>query len=572
MRRRILLFLFGLVLVAVAATAWSGWRALQVRDDLAVAQAMADSIQRELSTGDADQAESALPALRVSIDSAADRSGGPIWSVAQRVPLLGGNFRAVRRATLAAQVLGREALPEATAALQVVRRNKPVHDGRVDLAVLAQLRPHLDRAVVASSRAQELLAKRNGLVLGKVGDRVATVRAKVAQLDGALRAGQKALGLAPAMLGADGPRTYYVAVQNNAEARATGGLIGAFALVTVDNGKITLDRTGTDSELIIASTPVPSDPAAAPTWTDEGSTLAWFDANLTPHFPDAARNIAGQWTAQSGQRLDGVIALDPLVMSELLKTTGPVKLPDGFAVTAANVVDFVGHEEYVRYPDVPKRKQLLSTLAGDLFHQVVAAKDSVATLQALARAGSSGHLFVWPARPQEQAALGDGLVSGRLPPKDVPYLNVLTQNFGGNKLDFYVRRTVAVTRGKDGFLNVAVTLRNSAPTGLPLYMTVRPDEPQPPVPYGQAKVGFSVYGALSSEIRGVQVDGRPAPMTFDRDHGHRFGTLSLELPRNKNVVVTLRVSQPKGELSYRQQPLVAPDTLAIQVPHRVLGR
>lgn len=572
MRRRILLAVLGLVLVALGVTAWSGWRALQVRDDLTLAQTIADSVQRELSTGDVDRAESALPALRISIDRAADRANGPIWSVAQRVPLLGNNFRAVRRTTLAAQVLGRDALPEATAALQLVRRSKPVHDGRIDLAVLAQLRPHLDRAVVAGDRAQELLARPDGYVLGKVGNRVTAVRDKVAQLDSALRAGQKALGLAPVMLGADGPRTYYIAVQNNAEARATGGLIGAFALVTADKGKITLDRTGTDTELVIANSPVPSDPAAAVTWTDEGSTRAWFDANLTPHFPDAARNIAGQWTAQSGQKLDGVIALDPLVMSELLKTTGPVKLPDGLAVTADSVVDFVGHDEYIRYTDVPRRKLLLSTLARDLFNQVIAAKDSVATLQALARAGSSGHLFVWSAHPQDQAALGAGLVSGLLPPKDVPYLNVLTQNFGGNKLDFYVRRTVAISRHKDGFVDVMVTLRNTAPTGLPLYMTVRSDQPEPPVPYGQAKVGFSVYAALSSEISAVRVDGRPAPMTFDKDHGHRFGTMSLELPRNKNVVVTMRVREPKGELIYRQQPLVVPDTLAIEVPHRVQGR
>jgi hypothetical protein len=61
-------------------------------------------------------------------------------------------------------------------------------------------------------------------------------------------------------------------------------------------------------------------------------------------------------------------------------------------------------------------------------------------------------------------------------------------------------------------------------------------------------------------------------MAMDKDHGHRMGTLTLEVPRGKDVVVTVLLSQPKGELVYRQQPLVVPDTLSIQVPHRVVGR
>ena len=92
------------------------------------------------------------------------------------------------------------------------------------------------------------------------------------------------------------------------------------------------------------------------------------------------------------------------------------------------------------------------------------------------------------------------------------------------------------------------------------------------VPYGQAKVGLSVYGALSSQVGGVWVDGRPSPMRFDRDHGHRIGTLGVELPRGRDVTLVVLLSQPPGELTYRQQPLVTPDRLGISVPHRVLGK
>jgi hypothetical protein len=558
-------------LVLLATLAWTGWRAYQVRADLTAARAMTSQFQHALLSGDLPAVRAGLPPLKQRLDRATSRTQGPVWSLAEHLPGLGSNLRAVRRTALAAQVLGEQALPEAAAAVDLTQRRNPVSGGRVDLSVLAQLRAHVTVAAQAADRARELLAPQDGFLLGAVRTNVAKARASVTALDNALRSADAALALAPGMLGQDGPRRYFVAVQNNAEARATGGLIGAFALVRTDRGAISLEQTGTDQELTVAERPVASDPQAAQTWKDIGSTRAWFDANLTPHFPDAARNIAGQWTAQSRQQLDGVLAIDPVVMSALLEATGPVQLPGGTTVTASSVVDFVGHAEYIRYPDVAKRKVLLSALAADLFHQVLGVKGTVPLLRAFAKASSSGHVFLWSAHPDEQRVLQPGLVGGALPATATPYLSVLTQNFGGDKLDFYVRRTVRVTR-EAGRLRVALTLRNTAPTGLPLYMTVRSDAPSPPVPYGQAKIGFGIYGALGSTFGNVEVDGKATPMPLDEDHGHPFGTLTLELPRDVDVVVSVLISQPAGELVYRQQPLVVPDRLFIGVPHRVVGR
>jgi hypothetical protein len=232
----------------------------------------------------------------------------------------------------------------------------------------------------------------------------------------------------------------------------------------------------------------------------------------------------------------------------------------------------VGHTEYVRYPDVPSRKKLLGTLAADLVKSVIQAKDSVRTLQALARAGSSGHLYLWSSDARAQALLAPTLVGGALPTKDTPYLSVLTQNYGGDKLDFYVRRSVDVVRLANGSVRVDVTLRNVAPPGLPLYMYVRSDKPQPPVPYGQAKIGMTFYGALSSSVEAVTVNGRTPQVGFDTDHGHDTMSLILELSRERPIRVSVVLSEPEGELVYRQQPLVEPDMLTVRIPHRVVGR
>jgi hypothetical protein len=181
-------------------------------------------------------------------------------------------------------------------------------------------------------------------------------------------------------------------------------------------------------------------------------------------------------------------------------------------------------------------------------------------------------LFVWSRDRSEQKTIAASIVGGALPSDDQPYLAVLTQNFGGNKLDYYLRRSVRIGRSSDGWHTVTVTLRNTAPLGLPSYMTVRSDRPTPLPPYAQSRVAVSVYGAQSSEFASVLVDGRPAQMSFDRDHGHRMGTLVLELPRNRSVSVSVTLSQPNGRLEYRRQPMVVTEEILARVPLRVVGR
>ena len=59
------------------------------------------------------------------------------------------------------------------------------------------------------------------------------------------------------MLGAEGPRTYLVLFQNNAEVRATGGIPGAFATITADDGRIALGAQGVRPTSACSRSPLP---------------------------------------------------------------------------------------------------------------------------------------------------------------------------------------------------------------------------------------------------------------------------------------------------------------------------
>jgi len=551
MLRRLLLL--GAVLL-LAAGAWFGVQARQVRADLQAAERLADLVEQQAREGTAGD----LRPLQRRANAAAETTDSLLWRAASHLPVVGGDVQEVRRSASAVRELSDRAAPALVQALR--RTDGLMRGGRVDLGALGALEADVAQAhrVVLQVRRDLRDATGHDAVTRHTG----RLREQVADLDEALATAARVLAPARGMLGDDGPRRYLVAVQNNAEARATGGLVGIVAVVRAERGRLDLVRTVTDDALVHAPRPVASDPAAARTWTGMGSTLAWFDANLTPHVPDAARNLAGLWRAQTGERLDGVVLLDAVVLQHLL--VKPVRL-GATTLSKDDVVDWVARREYVEHPDPAARKAHLRDLAEVLFAQVKALRDP----EPLLEAARSGHLFLWSAHAREQALVADHLVGGALPAGQSPYLQVLTQNFGGNKLDYYLHRAVRVRRAGDAY-EVAVTLTNRAPQGLPAYVTSRPDRSDL-AGSGQARVGLSLYATRGAWFGPWVADRHRLTVRYDVDHGLTLGTTIVELPRGASITVTTRVHMADGELTYRQQPLVRPDRLRLEVPHRVVG-
>ena len=421
-----------------------------------------------------------------------------------------------------------------------------MREGAVDLARLEKIRVHVAEGARTSKIALQLLEPRP-LRLRRVGTGLADAHTKLLPVERAFRLADNSLSLAPNLLGKNSRRTYFIAVQNNAESRATGGLIGQFALVNVHQGRISLERTGTDEELENSPTPTPSSMGAAESWRSLGSTRAWQSVNLTPHFPDVGRSVRQLWRNQTGRSIDGVVALDSVVLRDLLAYTGPIRFRDGFKLTSQNVIDFIARDEYVRYPDHSIRKAHLSEIASVLIQRVIKAQDPPTLLRTLIAAAGSGHLHLWSSTPAEEEILISSPLGGGLPRTGDPYLAVLTQNFAGNKLDTYMRRDIKVEAMRSTEFRLEITLTNRAPLGLPSYATGRLDKPGRILPYAQNRVSLSVYGAPSSQISQVSLNGRPALMSFDHDHGHAFGTMVIEVPRQKQVRVTLVLTQPSGQ-------------------------
>ena len=75
---------------------------------------------------------------------------------------------------------------------------------------------------------------------------------------------------------------------------------------------------------------------------------AFRNVAMSPHFPSVGSVAADLYAQTTGRHVDGVIALDPVVLGALLRYTGPIHLPAfDQQVDEFNVVPFLLLDQYV---------------------------------------------------------------------------------------------------------------------------------------------------------------------------------------------------------------------------------
>jgi len=370
------------------------------------------------------------------------------------------------------------------------------------------------------------------------------------------------------MLGADGTKRYFVAFQNEAEARGTGGIPGAFAIVRADHGKVSFERFESDSTLNVVPTDLQFGPGYAQLFDGARTTSLYVNSNLSPNFPYAAQIWLAMWRKHSGERLDGALAVDPTALSYLLAVTGPATLSDGTQLTAANVVALTQSTVYAKFPKKSQndaRKNYLLGIARAASHQVLDTRPSLtALLKAAGRAAGERRLLVYSTTPSVEHDLQQTSLSGAIPRTSRPYVGLSIVNDGGNKLDYYLDRSLTWQRtgcGSTRQVTVTVALTNNAPaSGLSSYVTARSDRHSFPVKPGDNRLEVSYYATSGAAMTAVDVNGQPSTASIAADLGHPVFTVDLELPRGTTRTITFHLTEPAGRGSplVLRQPLVRP--------------
>ncbi len=263
----------------------------------------------------------------------------------------------------------------------------------------------------------------------------------------------------------EGPTNYLVLAANNAEMRA-GGMVLQAGLLNARDGVMSAGGFRTTADLMLRDpVTLPREFEALYGWLDPG--VEWRNVGSSPNFPVVAP-IYGAMAQRRGVRnLDGVLQLDVIGVRELLRVIGPVQI-EGTRFDASNVDRLVLHDLYITFGGRQfERRAEFSRLAAATFTALNERSWRPADMvRALRFAAAGRHLLVWSSHAEQQAAWRGLGVDGALP-RDGFMLTV--QNHTGNKLDWYVRPSVAMDveslRGGARRVRARITIANPTPPG-----------------------------------------------------------------------------------------------------------
>jgi hypothetical protein len=535
-------FVLGLVLFVWLATA--AVLALTARSHLRAAESLLPLARDAAAEADLDTATDTVRQARQRLRSADQLLQNVTLRPFAGVPAVGQDLAVVR--TVAIE--GEQVTAAASRLLDELRQLDgglgefaPV-DGSIPVERVGQLAASLRGAAdtTASSLAAIRAAEPSGLLseVSRGHDRVLDLLEPIGdQLETGAAIGEQL----PRFLGADEPRTYLFGAATPAEARGVGGFVGSVALLRVEGGSIDFGTFTKASDLppLEADALPPPDGDAPARWRRYGGAELFVNLTRTPDFPTAADRMLRHWAITEGQTLDGMVVVDPFALEALLAITGPVDVPGyGIVLDSESVVTFVSNEAYALFDRPDERQQVLGDVAAAAFgrllggHAVSGAQDVVATLGDLV---AGGHMVLYATDPDTQAAFRRAGLAGQLGARDAhatgDLVNLVVNNGGANKVDFYAQRSIELETElfADGVArsDLRFVLENDAPSEGRTKYVIGPNNPT--LEAGDNLANISVYLGPNAEFTTVPTTS-DGPSYLETELGHPVHDSWVRIP------------------------------------------
>ena len=575
-RRRRKILIGVLVIIAVFAV-FAGafvWSALQAKNELQQAVSSAQGLQQTIVDSDKSKREEQVNTFSDHVSKAYKQTSSPLWQLASVVPYAGDDISAVRTMVAAMENISSQALPQL---LQVVDNidlnNVHLENGTIEISGLeASQRPLqiADDTIDKATREVKTVKAVKTPHIAQVADALKTAETYCEKLDSVVHSLNSIVQVLPSMLGTeshanDAPRNYLILAQTNAEARPSGGLTGSLGLVTVQGGHVSLQPFVSDSEIQNADEPVVDLTAEERLlFTDKlGKDIR--DVNFTPDFPRTGEIVSAMWNRQYGVAVDGVIAIDPLFLQNMLAVTGGVAMPDGSTLDGANTAQTLLHDVYARM--VPQETDEYFAVAAQAAfdHIMQNAGDFKSYVKALSTSVEQGHVMVWSAHEGEQNLIADSAISGKLITEGAkPQVGVYISDETESKMDWYLHREVTTE-----FQKVARNGANQYTVHIKLQNTMTAEEAASEaeyvtgggniVPKGQIKTALFIYAPANGRLVDWEFQNADDYKGVTLHNGLTVGVGDVTLQPGESYEITVHVqSAPDTDepLTLRQTPLI----------------
>ena len=532
-----------------------------------------------ITASDTAGMQQAVTTLKDDVATMQEELSGGIWSFAGAIPVLGSDVQGAKELVNIASDLVDKALVPLTDTLAQHPMNSLMQDGAVDVEAIRQLCAAIMAAQPAISDASDKVNELGDFHFDQLNDAIAKIKDPLAEAVWRLETYRPLIEKIPYILGGNGTRAYLIIAQNNAEIRATGGFPGAWGTLYVDNGQVSLGDITTIAGKRDATFDVTDDEIAV---FGDGMAINPANLNMTPDFPRAGQLLAQAWEIYTGEHVDGVIALDPVLLQRMLALTGSsVTADDGTVVDGTNAAQALLSDAYWRFGnDGDAQDAFFANVASLAVDKIMSGLNDVDVKQlydTLKGGADEGRLIAWLADADEEVgvhAIGlDGALSTD-PTK--PVLGVYVNDNTWAKICWYLGLDTTIigkTQNTDG--SAVYDVRTTFTNGItqeeadvaPSYVTgISPSKRSVDDMFLNPLLVAPAGGSISDVIvegTGVGSLGEGTLYGFDIWGG------GFNMGAQETLTVTYKVHVPAGaveELTVRQTPTAQGGTVTMALP------
>lgn len=258
----------------------------------------------------------------------------------------------------------------------------------------------------------------------------------------------------PEIFGKDGEKNYLILFQNDKELRATGGFLTAYAVFTVNDGRIQIKRSEDIYTLDASISQHPIAPKEILTYHKGVNSFFIRDSNLSPDVP-ATVELFNSLYAKSSEKVnyDGIIMLDTKILVDMLTIFGDTEAR-GIRFSAkldkrcdCPQVIYTLLDEIDRPVGYIKenRKGILGDLMYALFYKAIGFSPSKywgTLVQDMFKNLQEKHILVYFTDPDLQKSVEKLNFAGRVREYKGDYLYVNNVNFAGAKSNLFVSQSI----------------------------------------------------------------------------------------------------------------------------------
>lgn len=453
--RNILLLVLGVLVVLGAVGGFCAWRfyqqAMDVRDHELAAVEAVSGLQDVSQLRDADTMNAAIEQAQVHASAAKEIADGALWRVASYVPVLGDDVTAVRGMVDVVDGMVGETLPSLASTVQTLMNSGLSGGGEGQL----NLQPIVD-AQDGFAKVNELVQQQADAINALPQPHVGVVRSayeqgkeqinKVADMLDQVNGMVQAM---PKLLGQDGPRTYLLVAQTTSEQRSGGGLVGSLGTMQVDNGNISVGEFHSNKEFVALGE------SATAEEHDVFSDPLYFsfdvrDLFAVPDFSRTAEMLNTVWQrSEYACDIDGVIAIDPLFIQEMVRINGDITLDNGQVLTGDNTAEFMLNGIYKAFdPDTQDMyfEYVASAVMDGAFSNMTMDK-MMQIAQAMGTLAEGRHFYAYTFHEDEAEYFqGAGFAKNAPDSETDPEVGIYMNEQNASKLGWYLRRSSTITR------------------------------------------------------------------------------------------------------------------------------